>query len=65
MLRERKMRNISDTSYISSISPQVKLSVLPGRKGSGKTESDGSIRKNQSTGLVTSFLFLFQLKTET
>jgi hypothetical protein len=38
---------------------------LPGGKGSGKTESDGLIRKNQSTGLVISFLFLFPWKTET
>jgi hypothetical protein len=43
----------------------VKLSVLPGGKGSGKTDSDGPNRKNQPTGLITSFVFLFQLKTET
>jgi len=45
--------------------PQVKLSVLPGGEGSGKTDCDGPIRQNQSTGLDTFFLSLFQLKTVT
>jgi hypothetical protein len=45
--------------------PQVKLSVLPGGNGSGKIDCDGPNRKNQSAGIITSFLSLFQLKTET
>ena len=59
------MGDILSISPLAKKNPQVKLSVLSGGKGSGKTDSDGPIRKNQSTKLVTSFLSLFQLKTET